>query len=95
MLKERLQDAEGQDVGTAVWHCTSAEDVAWICEAYLDLTANAPSGEGTIVAEGLFEGFTGESLAVTGGTGAYAGARGDATLSVVNELFTWQLALVP
>lgn len=95
LLKERLLDADGQEVGTAVWHCTSAEEVAWVCEAYLDLGPGAYTADGAIVAQGLFEGFSGESLAVIGGTGAYADARGEATLAVVDDAFTWHLELMP
>jgi hypothetical protein len=95
LLKERLHDRAGQDVGTAVWRCSIAEAVAHLCEVYLDLSPEASTGEGTIIAEGRFEGFSGEELAVTGGTGAYTGARGGATLSVQDDEFIWQLDLVP
>jgi hypothetical protein len=93
LLKERLRDRAGQDIGTAVWQCANAEAVAYLCEVYLDLTPEASTGEGTIMAEGRFEGFNGEELAVTGGTGAYAGARGGAILSVVDDEFVWRLEL--
>jgi hypothetical protein len=95
LLKEALLDADGRDAGTVVWHCANAEAVAWVCEAYLDLTAGGSTAEGSIVAQGLFEGFNGESLAVTGGTGAYADAHGDVTLSVLDDEFTWRLELLP
>jgi hypothetical protein len=94
LLKEGLLDAHGQDAGTAVWRCSSAEKVAWVCEAYLDLVATSDTAEGSIVAQGLFDGFNGESLAITGGTGAYRGVRGEATLSVEDDKFTWTLAVV-
>jgi hypothetical protein len=93
LLKERLRDDTGKDIGTAVWRCANAEAVAYLCEVYLDLAPEASSGGGTMVAEGRFEGFNGEELAVTGGTGAYAGARGEATLSVVDDEFVWHLEL--
>ena len=44
-------------------------------------------GVGTVVATGIFRGFSGEQLAVTGGTGAYAGATGTVTLSVEDGKF--------
>ena len=50
-------------------------------------------GRGTIVATGLFRGFNGESLAVTGGTGDFVGARGEVTLSVVDARYTSTIEL--
>jgi hypothetical protein len=94
LLKEGLRNDADEDVGTAVWQCSSAEAVAWVCTVYLELDPGTGTAAGSIVAEGRFEGFNGESFAITGGTGAYADARGDATLSADPDHFRWQLEFV-
>jgi hypothetical protein len=94
-IVEGAADADGSAVGKIYWDCTNAEDVAWFCDAVIALDDAAASGAGTIVVQGLFDGFNGESLAVTGGTGAYANARGSATLSLKDDAFTWDLDLIP
>jgi hypothetical protein len=48
-----------------------------------------------VVLDGLFNGFNDESVAVTGGTGAYANVRGTATLTVIDDQFAWVLHLIP
>jgi hypothetical protein len=93
LIKEGLLDADGNAVGSAVWDCTNAEGVAWPCRVILSLEAGPSTSEGSIVLDGLFEGFSGESLAVTGGSGAYATVRGDATLTAPEAGFTWHLEL--
>ena len=42
---------------------------------------------------GIFRGFNGESLAVTGGTGDFVGARGEVTLSVIDAQYTSTIEL--
>ena len=42
---------------------------------------------------GIFGGFNGETLAVTGGTGDFASAGGSATLSVTDGGFTSTIEL--
>ena len=94
-ISEGLEDAAGNPAGTVYWDCTMAEKVAWFCDAVLALEDGETTDLGTIVVTGMFDGFNGESLAVTGGTGAYANVRGSATLSVKDEAFTWDLDLIP
>ena len=94
ILKEGLRNDADEDVGTAVWRCSNAEGVAWVCTVYLELESGTSTAAGSIVAEGRFEGFVGESFAVTGGTGAWADARGDATLTATDEEFRWHLEFV-
>ena len=84
-LVESLSDADGNAVGQTFWDCTNAEPVGWFCTLILDLDAGPYTEDGTIVIQGLFDGFNGETLAVTGGTGAYANARGDATLALEGD----------
>ena len=94
-VAEGLEDADGNPAGKVYWDCTMAEKVAWFCDAVLALEDGATTDAGTIVVQGLFDGFNGESFAVTGGTGAYANVRGSATLSAKDEAFTWDLDLIP
>ena len=95
MSRERLVDADGDEVGTIVVQDTLVKRVAWTMSAYLKIKSNASIEAGTITVSGLFRGFNGETLAVTGGTGAYENVRGTATLSVENDRFTWTLHLIP
>ena len=92
-LKERMIDADDATVGTLVWTCFKS--VAWTCTNVLTLKAGAFTEAGSIVMTGRFKGFTGESLAVTGGTGAYANVRGQATLTYVDDAWTTTLSLLP
>src|SRR6478736_1877005 len=78
---DELVDASGKSIGQHHWQCIRSS-LTWFCTGVMALNDAAQKGAGTIIVGGLFEGFNGESLAVTGGTGAYAGARGTVVLSV-------------
>ena len=91
---ELLADKGGNIVGDQYWQCLNSS-IAWHCTSVIILTAAAPTGAGTITLEGLFDGFNGESLAVTGGTGAYASAQGSVVLSVEGDRFLRTVDLTP
>lgn len=95
VFREPLLDADANHVGNARVECVSARGVAWYCTTIATLHAGPFTQEGTIVYTGLFRGFNGEELAVTGGTGAYQNVRGYATLTVQGGLFVQTLYLIP
>jgi hypothetical protein len=95
VFREPLLDADENHVGNARVECTSVRRVAWYCTAIVTLHAGPFTQEGTVVYTGLFRGFNGEELAVTGGTGAYRNARGHAALSVEGDLYVRTLYLIP
>ena len=84
--------AGGERVGTILWNSTG-RGRNWHVTIVYRITDEA-MGVGTVVATGIFRGFNGEQLAVTGGTGAYVGATGTATLSVEDERFAHTLDLL-
>ncbi len=86
-LSEKAVDAAGVRVGTIRWSCVGVGD--WPCTVIISL-----KGRGYVVTSGLFRGFNGESLAVTGGTGDFANVRGTVTLSVIDG-FAYTLELIP
>jgi Dirigent-like protein len=65
----------------------------WWCTHLLSLHPGAFTGEGTVVVTGLFKGFSGEQMAIVGGTGAYAGANGYVTATVEGDEFLLVLTL--
>ena len=91
-LREEALDDSGTRVGTIRWDCANGAD--WHCTVVYSLRGSVDE-RGTVVAAGIFRGFTGESLAVTGGTGAYANVRGSIELSVGSDGFTHTLELIP
>jgi hypothetical protein len=93
-VRDRLTNAAGLSVGKHHWQCLQSS-VAWYCSGVLDLNAAAPSGAGTITVAGLFEGFSGESFAITGGTGAYTGAEGKVVLTVEDGRLVRTVKLIP
>ena len=95
VFREPLLDADANPVGNVRVECVSARRVAWYCTTIATLHAGPFTQKGTIVFTGLFRGFNGEELAVTGGTGAYQNVRGYATLTVQNDLFVRTLYLIP
>jgi hypothetical protein len=92
-LKGRLLDADGIDIGRHRSECTSSDKVAWWCTHTLTLHAGPYTDEGTVTLSGLFKGFSGEEIAVVGGTGAYRGASGYATRSVDGGAFVITVSL--
>jgi hypothetical protein len=91
-IREEALDADGARVGTIRWNCTDGAD--WHCTVVYGLKGSDDE-RGTVVATGIFRGFNGESLAVTGGTGAFANVRGIVVLSVGDDGFTHTLDLIP
>jgi hypothetical protein len=92
-LREEALDADGTRIGTVRWNC--APGVDYHCTVVYDFNVFAPGGKGAVVVTGIFKGFTGETLAVTGGTKAYEGASGSITLTSSDEAFTHTLNLLP
>jgi hypothetical protein len=91
-LREEALDVSGVRVGTIRWNCADGAD--WHCTLVYGLKGSEDE-RGSVVATGIFRGFNGESLAVTGGTGAFANVRGVVTLSVGDGRFTHTLDLIP
>ena len=86
-----LLDENGDRVGTLMFNSVFLTD--WHVTVVYRLQAIEGLERGTIVATGIFGGFSGESLAVTGGTGAYANVRGYTVLSVDGDAFIHTLHL--
>ena len=68
-IREAALGAGGTRVGTIRWNCDQGSD--WHCTIVYGVKDAGGLGQGTIVATGIFRGFNGESLAVTGGTGDF------------------------
>ena len=90
-IREEALDADGGRVGTIRWNCANGTD--WHCTVVYGLKGS-PDARGTLVAIGIFRGFSGEQLAVTGGTGAFAGAGGVVTLGTSGGGFTHTFDLI-
>jgi hypothetical protein len=86
-------DADDDVVGAMRWN-VSGEGANWHA-TIVYVIKDAELGRGTIVATGIFRGFNGERLAVTGGTGAYENVRGSVQLTVEQDTFTHTLHLIP
>lgn len=94
VAKDRLKDADGKFVGKHHWQCLGSSFASY-CTGAIALVDTASTDAGTIMVGGLFEGFNGETLAITGGTGAYAGARGTVKLSVKDGRFARTVRFMP
>jgi hypothetical protein len=90
-----LQDEDGNGVGSHRCDCVSARGIGATCTHILSLRSGPYTEHGQVVITGPFRGFSGERLAITGGTGAYASARGYATSTVDGDAFVTTLYLVP
>lgn len=95
LLTEPVVDGTGASVGTHTWECLQSEPVGWFCSGHIQLDEGAETASGTLELMGRFEGFSGESMAVVGGTGAYAAASGEAVLVVRDDAFTRVITLYP
>ncbi len=95
VYREPLLDADDNPVGNVRTECFGAGHVVSSCSSIVILHAGPHTEDGSVVFTGLFRGFNGEALAVTGGTGAYENVRGYATLTVEGELFIRTLYLIP
>ena len=93
VVRDQLTNANGKAVGKHHWQCLSSS-LASYCTGAIVLSDAAQTGAGTIIFAGIFEGFNGESLAVTGGTGSYAGARGTMVLKVEDGRFVRVVKLI-
>jgi hypothetical protein len=92
-VREEAVNAGGTRIGTVRWNCAIGTD--YHCTVVYDFKAIAPGGKGTVVATGVFAGFTGETLAVAGGTEAYEGASGSVTYSISGGEFAHTMNLLP
>ena len=75
-FREPIEDADGNVVGQQFAECIASDGAGEICTLIEVLRDGPYTDPGTVVLTGRSNG----RLAVTGGTGAYANARGDATL---------------
>ena len=75
-FREPIEDADGNTVGKQFAECVSSKGAGEVCTLIEVLHDGPYTDPGTIVLTGLSNG----TLAVTGGSGAYANVRGDATL---------------
>jgi hypothetical protein len=95
VFREPLLDADGAQVGSLTSTFFLVRRVAWTDIATFTLKPGAHTEAGTIAIAGNFKGFNGESMAVTGGTGAYENVRGFVTLTAEADGFTYTLNLIP
>lgn len=75
-FREPIEDADGNVVGRQFAECVASQGAGEICTLIQVLRDGPYTDPGTIVLTGLSNG----TFAVTGGSGAYANVRGDATL---------------
>jgi hypothetical protein len=90
-VREAALDDGGARVGTTRWNCIGGADQH--CTVVYALKDAGGLGKGTVVATGIFRGFNGETLAVTGGTGDFVGTGGSVTLTVTDGGFTSTIEL--
>jgi hypothetical protein len=95
VYREPVLDVDGNDVGTVHVECILAKGINYRCTSIAVLKPGPHTQAGSILFAGVFRGFNGESLAVTGGTGAYENVRGSVTLSVEGDDFVRTLHLIP
>ena len=97
LFKGRLHDVDGNVVGTHRCECinATAAGYGWTCTHIFSLRPGPTTERGTVVLIGNFRGFDGEQAAITGGTGAYAGARGYAVATADGEGFHHTIHLIP
>ena len=70
-LREEMLDENGDRIGTIRWTCINGSD--YYCTIVYGFRESASTDSGSIVVAGLFRGFNGERMPVTGGTDAYFG----------------------
>lgn len=95
LFKGRLLDRDGTIVGTHRCECVLARGYGWTCTHIYSLREGPFTDRGTVIVRGVFRGFSGESVAIIGGTGAYAGARGYAVATTEDRRFVHTLFLLP
>lgn len=95
LFRGELLDQDGDAIGIHRCDCINADRIGWTCTHILRLRSGPYTGHGQVVITGMFRGFNGEKLAVTGGTGAYANVRGYATSTVDGDDFVTTLYLLP
>jgi len=95
VFRETLLDADGNQVGNLTSTFFRVHRVAWTDAATFTLKSSPYTQAGTVAIAGNFKGFNGESMAVTGGTGAYANVRGFVTLTLENDTYAYTLNLIP
>ena len=91
-LRESALDESGERVGTIRWTCINGSD--YDCTIAYRFRESATTDQGSIVVVGIFAGFNGERMPVTGGTDDYLNAGGEVTLSVDGGEFTHTFDLV-
>jgi hypothetical protein len=94
-FREPVVDLDGVPIGRIRITCLSSARVAWQCTGVASLKAGSHTEQGSITYTGNFAGFNGETLAVTGGTGAYEDARGTVMLSIIDDRFARTFILLP
>lgn len=88
-------DADGDPMGNVKVTCISSKSVLAQCTGVATLKAGPYSEAGSITFAGNFRGFTGETQAVTGGTGAYDNVRGTVTNTVIDDQLVRVFNLLP
>jgi hypothetical protein len=97
VYREPVLDADGTHIGAVLSECLQwgTGERNWTCSSVAKLKDGPYTDAGTVTFEGIFRGFNGEQLAVTGGTGAYSNVRGTVVLAVQNDGFVRTLNLIP
>lgn len=94
LYKGPLLDVEGNEIGVHRCQCVHAAGFGWTCTHIYRLGPGPSTSRGTVVITGVFRGFNGERAAITGGTGAYAGATGYAVATTEGDAFVHTLHLM-
>jgi hypothetical protein len=96
MTEGRLEDADGNRVGTFRIVCTGFEGGhANMCTRVDSIKPGPYTERGLISSVGLFRGAVRDIYTVTGGSGAYDNVRGDAAERCTRKGCTFTLDLIP
>jgi hypothetical protein len=90
LSRDPLFDADGTEIGVQRNHC-----VNWLCTYVVTLRDGQYTDRGKIVTTGIYRFSDPSTLAVTGGTGAYEGVGGYATLIDTDDPAVLTLHLTP
>jgi hypothetical protein len=92
VIRDGLLRQDGSQAGVLRQVCTLVEPGATPLAGTFECTASFALTEGTIIADGPFVPTTPEqAAAVTGGTGAFAAAQGEAIIRAVDDQITIRL----
>lgn len=93
--RDPLYDLDGNPAGTSFGQCFGAKRTGTICMLVLNLTPGPHTELGAITTAGIRHESFPNTLAVTGGTGAYQNVRGELIATTDARGFVFTLNLIP